>query len=260
MSALLLAWPLFGQLDRAGPPSTQNALAQNVHRVEAGSTSFRQLCTSCHGRNGEGGQGEGQGPNLATNWEVRRAKDQELFGFIKNGVSGTAMPAFPLPDERIWELAAFVRSLNSPANSVPTQGSPEAGGSVFFGKGGCSTCHMIKGRGGYLGPDLSNIGATRRLSELRDALTKPSSIPSADFRPVLLHDSQGRQLRAIAKHTSKWDAQVLDENGGLHLLRGDAMQRLSFQEKSWMPSDIAQRLSPDEITNLLAFLAKGVVN
>ncbi len=68
--------------------------------MEAGANLFRQYCTSCHGRSGEGGQGEGQGPNLATSWEVRRAKDQELFGFIKNGVKGTAMPAFPFRKNR----------------------------------------------------------------------------------------------------------------------------------------------------------------
>ncbi len=33
---------------------------------------------------------------------------------------------------------------------------------------------MIRGRGGYLGPDLSDIGATRRLGELRESLINPS--------------------------------------------------------------------------------------
>jgi cytochrome c oxidase cbb3-type subunit III len=255
----LAAVPLFAQLDRAGPPSTQNRLAQNTARVAAGEASFQQLCTGCHGRGGEGGQGEGQGPNLATNWEVRRANDQALFNFIKNGVKGTAMPAFSLPEERIWELAAFVRSLNAPANSVPATGDVSAGGAIFSGKGGCSACHMVQGRGGYLGPDLSNVGATRRMNELRDALLKPSAVPSPDFQPLLLHDAQGKQLRAVAKHVSPWSVQALDENGTLHLIHGDAVQSLEFKKQSWMPLDIAQRLSPDEINNLLAFLSRQAV-
>jgi cytochrome c oxidase cbb3-type subunit III len=253
---VLAAAPLLAQLDRAGLPNTSNPLVQNAARVEAGSRTFRQLCTSCHGRSGEGGQGEGQGPNLATSWEVRRAKDQELFGFIKNGVKGTAMPAFSLPDEQIWELAAFVRSLNAPASSLPPQGDVAAGEAVFFGKGNCSACHMIRGRGGYLGPDLSNIGAMRRLSELRNAVVTPSNIPSPEFRPVLLHDSAGRPLKAVAKHSSSWSAQILDERGGVHFVRGNAVQQLAFQTKSWMPADISKRLSADEITNIIAFLSR----
>jgi len=233
-----------------------NTLAQNTARVEAGAREFRRLCTSCHGRDGEGGQGEGRGPNLATSWEVRRAKDQDIFGFIKNGVKGTAMPAFSLPDEQVWELAAFVRSLNAPADSAPLQGDASAGGAIFFGKGGCAACHMIKGRGGYLGPDLSNIGAERRLNELRDVIVNPSSTPASDFRPLLLKDSNNRQVRAIAKHSSSWSAQVLDENGHLHLVHGDAVHQLMFQSKSWMPTDIPQRLSTTEITNVLAFLSR----
>jgi putative heme-binding domain-containing protein len=259
LSCVWGALPLFAQLDRAGPPSTRSRLAQNAARVAAGEASFQQLCTGCHGRGGEGGQGEGQGPNLATNWEVRRANDQTLFNYIKNGVKGTAMPAFSLPEERIWELAAFVRSLNAPADSVPTPGDPSAGRALFFGKGGCSACHMVKGRGGYLGPDLSDIGATRRLNELRDALLKPSPAASSGFQPLLLRDAHGRQLRAIAKHSSPWSVQVLDENGKLHLIHGDAVKDLKFQKQSWMPLDIAQRFSPTEINNLLAFLSRQAI-
>src|SRR4051794_39187821 len=249
----------FGQLDRSGPPTTGNSLARDTKLVEAGANLFRQYCTGCHGRGGEGGQGEGQGPNLATNWEVRRAKDPELFGFIKNGVKGTAMPAFPLPEEQIRQLAAFVRSLNAPAVSLPVPGNAMAGEAVFFGKGQCSSCHMIRGRGGYLGPDLTDIGATRRLGELRDALVNPSEVPSADYRPVFLTGANGKQLRAVAKHASYWSAQVLDEAGSLHLVHGDDAHKLKFGEKSWMTPDYAKRLSPDELTDLIAFLSRQAV-
>lgn len=254
-----LLWPMLpacAQLDRTGPPSAQNILLRDSHRLELGEASFQQLCTGCHGRGGEGGQGEGQGPNLATNWEVRRAKDADLYNFINKGVTGTAMPAFNLPEEKIWELAAFVRSLNAPADSVPVQGDLAAGAVLFSGKGKCSGCHMIHGQGGYLGPDLSNVGASRRLSELRDALAKPSPTPSLEFQPVLLTDAQGHSIRAIAKHSSPWSVQALDEKGNLHFLRDGAVRKLAFQKVSWMPSAAALNLSSVEVTNLVAFLSR----
>lgn len=254
-SALNLA----AQLDRSGPPTTANPLARDTASVEAGGNLFRRYCTGCHGRDGEGGQGEGQGPNLATNWEVRRAKDPELFGFIKNGVKGTAMPAFPLPDDQIRQLAAFVRSLNAPALSLPVPGNVEAGQAIFFGKGQCGSCHMIRGRGGYLGPDLSDIGATRRLGELRDSLTNPSVIPSADYRPVLVTSADGKKLRAVAKHSSYWSAQILDETGGLQLVHGEDARQLAFGQKSWMSPDFVKNLSPEELTDLVAFLSRQSV-
>jgi cytochrome c oxidase cbb3-type subunit 3 len=247
---------LHAQLDRSGPPTTANPLTRDPALIEAGANLFRQYCTGCHGRGGEGGQGEGQGPNLATSWEVRRAKDQELSGFIKNGVKGTTMPAFPLPDEQIRQLAAFVRSLNAPAASLPVPGNVQAGEATFFGKGQCSSCHMIRGRGGYLGPDLSDVGAIRRLGELRESVTKPSPIPSADYRPVFVTGADGKQLRAVAKHSSHWSAQILDETGKLHLVHGEEAGKLAFAQKSWMSPEFTKRLSPQELTDLVAFLSR----
>jgi putative heme-binding domain-containing protein len=118
---------------------------------------------------------------------------------------------------------------------------------------------MIRGRGGYLGPDLSDIGATRRLGELRESLTNPSEIPSADYRPVFLTGAGGKQLRAVAKHSSYWSAQILDEAGGLHLVHGDAARKLAFVQKSWMSADFVRGLSPEELTDLIAFLSRQSV-
>lgn len=257
---LLSAGRLWAQLDRAPPPSAANPLSQDSARVAAGAVRFKQLCTGCHGRQGEGGQGEGQGPNLAMSWEVRRARDQELFNFIHNGVKGTAMPAFALPEEQVWELAAFVRSLNAPANTLPVPGDISSGQAIFFAEGQCSACHMIRGRGGYLGPDLSNIGAMRRLGELRDSLIRPALVPSADFQPLLIRGTDGKPTRAVAKHVSAWSAEVIDEHGELHLIHGEAaVHSLHFLKQSWMPADYAQRLSADQIQNLLAFLSRQAV-
>src|SRR5438552_7606113 len=43
-----------------------------------------------------------------------------------------------------------------------------------YGKGGCTNCHMVRSRGGYLGPDLSSIGLMRPYRLLREALLEPS--------------------------------------------------------------------------------------
>src|ERR1700735_928117 len=107
---MLAANLVFAQLGRVAAPNTANPLAHDTKAVAAGEKSFQQQCTGCHGRSGEGGQGEGKGPNLINSWEVRRASDGDLSAFIRNGISGTTMPAFALSDQTIRELAAYVRS------------------------------------------------------------------------------------------------------------------------------------------------------
>ena len=141
------------------------------------------------------------------------------------------MPPFAVPDDQVWELAAFVRSLNAPASAVPVEGDVAAGEAIFFGKEGCSGCHSIMGRGGNLGPDLSNLGATRRLGEIREAIVNPKAEATPGYRPVVIDVAKGERLRGVARHESSWSLQVLDEKGNLHLMHGPEMQKAQFQSR-----------------------------
>jgi cytochrome c oxidase cbb3-type subunit 3 len=260
----------------ARPPQQQKPSAKSAasggrqeQLIQAGQALFVQTCAHCHGSGGEGGQGEGQGPNLITNNDVRKLSDAQLARIIGKGVPGTAMPSFPLPEPPIRELVAFLRSLNSTAINRYVPGSVAAGRALFFGKAECSSCHMIHGDGGFLGPDLADIGATRRLDQLRQALlgspqrasTKGDlyADPLAGYRPVILKTADGNTIEGIAKHSSNYSVEVLDKDGKLHLLYGDAIKQVEFQTKSWMPDDYAKRLSPEEIQDLLAFLSRQSV-
>lgn len=255
-ASVMIALPLCAQQPRPGNGGTQSPVS-GMEAIAGGRSLFSQNCTGCHGAHGEGGQGEGQGPNLVNSWLVRGANDRQLFGYIHNGVPGSAMPPFSsLPDRQIWQLVAFVRSLNSPAIAVPVSGNAQTGQAIFFGKGKCASCHMIRGQGGFLGPDLSNVGATERLDELREAILRPGSLSLDGYSPVILKTADGKSVEGIAKHYTNWSIQILDQNGRLHLLRGEEMKGVSFQHKPWMPDDYSKRLTAGEIQDLLAFLSR----
>lgn len=216
--------------------------------VEAGKAQFLDACAACHGTNGEGGIG----PSLVDGREVRRADDEQLFNSIQQGVPGADMPPFPFPDEQVWNLVGFVRSLSAPAVESNVDGDVPAGEALFFGAGGCVECHGIRGRGGLLGPDLSLIGSSRRIDQIREALLDPNARITAGFAAATLDGN----IRAVVKNHSNFSAQVLDSSGRLHLLRGDDLERLRFETESWMPRDAATRLDDDQVRDLLAFLSR----
>src|SRR6266576_3896417 len=83
------------------------------------------------------------------------------------------MPPSYLPDEQVWQILAYLRDLTATAFESSVPGDIHAGGELFSGKAGCSGCHSIRGRGGFLGPDLSNIGRTRSFPQLRESLLDP---------------------------------------------------------------------------------------
>jgi cytochrome c oxidase cbb3-type subunit III len=253
------------QTSKAGAKGP-NPLNGQAAAIAAGHDQFIQNCAHCHGADAKGGQGEGQGPNLVASSDVRRASDATLFGIVRNGIPGSAMPSFPLADHQIWQLVAFVRSLGARAIDLPVSGNVAEGRTIFFGKGGCSNCHMIHGDGGFLGPDLTNIGAARRLDQIRDSVLKTTRAasdtgdlygdPLAGYRPVLLRLDDGQTIEGIAKHYSNYSVEILDKDGKLHLLHGDAIKNVEFKEKSWMPDNYSKRLTPEEIRDLLAFLGR----
>jgi putative heme-binding domain-containing protein len=54
-------------------------------------------------------------------------------------------------------------------------GNAARGQALFEGRGQCLTCHQVLGNGSRLGPDLTEIGRLRRVSELERALMDPAS-------------------------------------------------------------------------------------
>jgi len=90
--------------------------------------------TECAGRHGLSGQsptdtGRWMYPRAAnlTSRDAQSYSDQEVFWIIKNGIRWSGMPAFGLvePDEHIWDLAFYVRSLpKASAADRPIQALP----------------------------------------------------------------------------------------------------------------------------------------
>jgi cytochrome c oxidase cbb3-type subunit III len=264
--SLCFALPAIGKQAPKTEQKASNPLNGQPAAIAVGQSQFIQNCAHCHGADAKGGQGEGQGPNLVASSQLRRASDATLFGIIHNGIPGSAMPSFSLADRQIWQLVSFVRSLAARAIDLPVSGNVAAGRAIFFGKGGCSSCHMIHGDGGFLGPDLTNIGAARRLDQLRDSILKTARAasdtgdlygdPLAGYRPVVLKLDNGQTVEGIAKHYSNYSVEILDKDGKFHLLHGDTIKNVEFKEKSWMPDDYGKRLTPAGIRDLLAFLSR----
>ncbi len=234
---------------------THNPLAGQTAAIEAGQKRFRESCAACHGANAEGGRG----PNLAENEDLKRMSDARLFNTIRHGIPGSDMPATPMSDQTTWEVAAFVRSLSTPAFATPIQGNVEAGRALFFGKAGCGGCHMIRGNGGFLGPDLTNAGAIWTIAQLRNSVLHPDLNRMPGFSGVQAITKEGTRIEGIAKSYSNYSIQILDTEGRLHLLNRSDLERVELREHSLMPGDYGQRLTPDELQNIIAFVGKQVI-
>jgi putative heme-binding domain-containing protein len=215
--------------------------------VEAGKQIYMGSCSGCHGATGEGSQG----PSLLSG-RASRLQDRTLLTSIKNGSPGTSMPGFPMADDKVLQVASFVRSLTVAAIAAQVPGDPELGRRAFFGASRCSTCHKISGQGGYPGPDLSNIGAERTAPQLRESVMKPSARIADGYRSVTAVLKSGATVRGVARNYNNYSVQILDHAGKLHLLSRDEIANLDVMDASMMPAVS----DPDEALHLIAFLSR----
>ena len=124
----------------------------------------------CHGVDGRGGT---RGPDLTSGRWTHGSRDDLIFRIITKGVPGTQMPPNDVTEEETWMIIAYLRSQEATSSTVVT-GSLEKGQALFFGKGLCVQCHMVNGKGGWFGPDLTRIGASRPISYLVEAIREPN--------------------------------------------------------------------------------------
>ncbi len=228
--------------------STASSHAQGI---EAGKKQFEALCAGCHGADGGGGE------HARSIVDMRRRGEESagrsLRETVGKGIPDSGMPAFPLPKAELDALVTFIGALRAPAAEHPTPGNAEAGGRFFRAKGDCVRCHMIRGQGGTLGPDLSNVASVRRLGLIEQALRRPDTLSTPGYRPVTVRLRDGQTLRGLAKNESGYDLQLQALDGTLHFLSRERIAEETQEQKSLMP---AVQATNSEMRDLLAFLTR----
>ncbi|MCC9600260.1 ThuA domain-containing protein [Stieleria sp. JC731] len=132
-------------------------------------------------------------------------------------------------------------------------GSWAAGFRLFHDtKSGCAKCHTIHGRGGVIGPDLSNLSHRDYASVFRD-ITQPSFAINPDFlvSTILLDD--GRVLTGSIR-TVDGMLHVGDSGGKTTVIDPEQVERLQPSTKSVMPEGLLKDYSSDQVRDLMTFL------
>lgn len=227
-------------------------LAQSPHEtaVQKGAVLFDKSCTACHGAKAQGGRA----PNLTRgDWKFG-GSDEAIARNISKGIAGTQMPAFAMPDDDAKAIVAYLRSLESSKPEEAVTGNAEKGSALFFGSAKCGNCHMFQGRGGRLGPDLTNAGEERKVAELRKSIEDPSASLRSGYRTVEVTFKDGRKIAGVAKNEDTFSLQMMDTMGRLQLLTKSALSEVKQTHQSLMPK---MSLDAAATSDLLAFLKNG---
>ncbi len=163
------------------------------------------------------------------------------------------MPAFNLQADQLNALASLVKSLNALAAESALAGDPAPGERFFFGKGECASCHMVRGRGKAIGPDLSNVAREKSLDEIRTALLRPSARVTPGYELVKVKLRTGQSIRGFIRGQSNFDIRLQDLNGDFHPLPETQISSVENDKQSFMPPVNA---GPEELHDLMVYLSR----
>lgn len=210
---------------------------------------FALNCSSCHGLDGSGTQ---RAPNIATDPDVRKLSRTRLFQVISGGVPGAGMPSFSkLGVAGIDAVTTYVRFLQGRSGAEHLPGNRQRGEAIFFGKGNCSNCHMARGRGGFVGPDLTAYGQAHSAEEIRGAITNPAK--RNEQAMITATAMNGERYQGMVRNEDNFSIQLQSVDGVFHMLSKSALKSI-VREPSIMPKDYSSRLSETELDDVINYL------
>jgi len=239
----------------------KNPYAHDPAALRKGGTTYRVNCDFCHGIDA---RGENGAPDL-TSPRTQKRSDAELFRIILGGRPGTEMPANDLSEKETWEVIAYLRSLRPIADSR-VAGDPETGKRIFFGKASCSQCHMINGKGGRLGPDLSRIAVSRSTAYIVESIRQPSKVLAIAMMPPTRHETPvryqtvtvvtnaGRRITGVRKNEDSFSVQLMTPDEELRMFLKKDLKEVLHDPTSLMPAYSEQMLNEKNLADLMAFL------
>jgi len=226
-----------------------NPFEGNAQAINNGGAMFRNRCAGCHGPDARGYLG----PDLTGFWAAG-GTDDRMFSVVRRGVPGTEMiGADPqrVVDRDIWQTIAYVRTLGTVA-AAPATGDAANGERLF--RATCSSCHMVNGRGGQLGPDLSRIGSGRPRAGLMAKLRGSNPLIRPGYEPVTLVTKGGERIRGVKKNEDEFSIQIMDARERLQGYLKSDLAEFAIDKQSLMPVYGPERLNDRDLDDLLRYL------
>ena len=262
-AAIVLAFlagtaPATAQIPSPAATVTRNPLAGDPKAITDGAVLFRQECAFCHGVSARGGM---RGPDLTTGSWTHGGSDADVSATITGGVPGTAMPPNKLTDDEVWRIVSYLRSLEKAPAAV--KGDARRGESLFFGATRCSSCHIVNGRGGRLGPELTTVGSARSRAYIVESIREPGKHLSEvrglgeatqKFDTVTLATADGRTIVGVPMNEDTFSVQVMDMSERVQSFDKKTLKSFRHENRSLMPVYDANRLGDTDLDDVVAYL------
>ena len=149
--------------------------------------------------------------------------------------------------------------LPSPPSAVPaeflTGGDPARGEAVFNSDAAkCSACHKVKGKGGVIGPDLSNL-AGRDRTWIYQNIAEPSASIHPEYVTHTVALKDGRIAMGVVRAEGADTLKVGDIEGKQTVFPRAEVEEIRPSATSIMPVGLLGAIGEERARDLLAYLS-----
>lgn len=148
------------------------------------------------------------------------------------------------------EIDQWASLLNGPADK-------DRGRRAFFSTASlCSSCHVVDGRGGDLGPDLSQVGKSKNRQGLISSILQPSEEMSPEWQGWFIEMKDGTRYDGRQIDVGTYDIKLYTQAEGFIEVDKADVADYGMSSTSLMPEGLHQRLTNQDLMDLLAFLER----
>ncbi len=134
------------------------------------------------------------------------------------------------------------------------RGDVGRGRELFFGnKAICSTCHTVGEEGNHFGPDLTNIGEIRSRHDILESIFFSNVNYAREYETYRIETESGTHTGILAEETSTAIIMNVAPGSRVRISR-DEIVSMEQLPTSMMPSGLANALTTEELSDLMAFL------
>ena len=191
---------------------------------------------------------------------VELARAGKLRGDAKSLVAGTlrassdkdvaqaAAELFPLPMSRDQKPLPPIEEL---AKRI---GDREQGEKLFRGVATCANCHIVKGQGKNVGPDLSEIGSKLTREAMLVAILDPSAGISHNYELYALQTDSGDIATGLLVSQTDVEIVLKDAQGIERKFAREEVVEFKKQEKSIMPENLHHAFDEQGLIDIVEFM------
>lgn len=133
-------------------------------------------------------------------------------------------------------------------------------GKAMYAAGRCGSCHMMRGEGGNIGPDLTQLGTRFSPKDMLEAIIEPNKVVSDQYAATVLTMKDGSSILGRLTGEDE-DAYTISQNPfAPEVLRDipkDDVVDTKFSYISIMYPGLINNMNEEEVKDLVAYLMAG---